>query len=381
MVRLVLILLLGGLLFAQTPPTVVDPMGDASLIEKGLQSAIPLQVAISAFRSVSLNDRRRGDWLREALSKSTSLQPEAQALRAKRAIFDALIRTRTTVPLAELLPFFGQFPGAVIALVAKGRAIAGEDRLPLLLKAEESKNSAFWHAAAALIDRRQLIDRLVQQARFDYAITVVDQDFIPVRVPGGIGGGGANDIPSGVGIEFPSVMQIPWPPETVYHIEMSGDIDHILTCCIGGNTYLKEWPTTLHAFKDAQPPDLAAWEDHDREVVRVLLSFAYCSTCSVSRGDFPNVRGGKATIIWRSEEQARPLLEEAVEQYVKECASVLAALGERALSETAIRSKVRIWVRDWRQVRTIPIPGVGAGVEFNRCASIQGAFSNGRCID
>jgi hypothetical protein len=380
MARLVLILLLHGLLFAQTP-AVVDPLGDASLIEKGLQSAIPLQVAISAFRSVSINDGRRGEWLRAALSKSTSLQPEGEALRSKRAIFDALIRTRTTVPLTELLPFFDQFPAAVIAVVAKGRAVAGEDRLPLLLKAEETKNSAYWYAAAALMDRKQLIHRLVQQARFDYAISVVDQDFIPVQVSGGPPEGITGGIPGGAMNGFPNGSQVAWPEETVYHIEMSGGIDHILTCCVGGNTYLKAWSTTLHAFKDAQPADLSAWEDQDREVVRVLLSFSYCRTCQFSRGDFPNVRGGKATIVWRSEEQTRSLLEEAVEQYVKECVRMVGALGETALSETDIRSKVRIWVRDWRQVRTIPIPGVGAGVEFNRCASIQHTSSNGRCID
>ena len=377
MARLVLLLLLHGLLFAQMPTAAIDPLGDSSQIETGLQSTIPVQVAISALRSVSINDRRRGEWLREALSKSMFLQPEAEARRAKRAIFDALIRTRTPVPLTELLPFFDQFPAAVVAVVAKERPSASEDLLPLLLKAEEKKNTAYWYAAASLMDHKQLIQHLLQQVRFDYAISVVDRDFIPVAVsdepPGGMAG-----IPIGSINGFSNGLR--WPDGTIYRIEMSGDSDSSLTCCVGGSTYLKAWPTAARASEDDQPADSSAWADHDRGIVRVLLSFAHCRTCSINKGDFPNVRGGKATIVWHSEEQARSLLQEAVEQYAQECVRMVRALGETPLSEPEIRSRVRIWVRDWREARTIPIPGVGS-VEFNRCASIQHASSNGRCID
>jgi hypothetical protein len=380
MARLALILLLHGFLFAQTPPEAYDPLGDSSLIEKGLRSTLPLQVAISASRAVKATDPRRGEWLREALSRSSSLQPEGEALRARRVIFDALIRTGTPVPLIELLPFFEQFPGAVIAVVARGNPKEREDRLPLLLKTEEAKNRTYWYAAASLMDRRELIHHLVEHARFDYAISVLDQDFVPVQILGGmpsgvigrgVPGGALGSIGSGV----------PWPEETVYHIELSGDMDHLLTSGIGGNTYLKAWPTSVRAFGDGQPADPLTWEDHDREVVRVLLSIAHCAACPRDRGDFPNVRGGSASIVWHTAEQARSLLQEAVEQYVKECVRMVAALGETTFTEPEIRSKVRIWVRDWRRVRTIPIPSVGTGVEFNRCASIQSGSSNGRCVD
>jgi hypothetical protein len=379
MARLILASLLPGLMLAQTPPAAYDPLGDSSLIEKGLKSTLPLQVAISAFRAVKATDPHRGEWLREALSRSSSLQPEGEALRARRVIFDALIKTRTPVPLVELLPFFDQFPGAVIAVVARGNPEEREDRLSLLLKTEEAKNLTYWYAAASLMDRKELIHHLLQQARFDYAISVLDQDFVPVQVYGGTPRGVIGGTPEGTLGSIGS--QVAWPEETVYHIEMSGDIDHVLTNGIGRNTYWKAWPTSVHAFADAQPADPLLWEDHDREVVRVLLSVAYCGLCSFPRGDFPNVRGGRATIVWHSAEQARSLLDEAVEQYVKECVRMVGTLGETTLREPEIRPKVRIWVRDWRRVQTIPIPAVGAGVEFNRCAQIQNATSNGRCVD
>jgi hypothetical protein len=177
-----------------------------------------------------------------------------------------------------------------------------------------------------------------------------------------------------------SGSQVTWPETTIYHIEMSGDLDHVLTCCIGGKTYLEAWSPSVHAFQDTQPADPLTWEDHDREVVRILLSIAHCAVCSFDRGDFPNVRGGKATIVFHSLEQAQPLLEAAVEGYVKECVRMIEALHE-TVSESEIRSKVRIWIRDYRMVQTIPIPSVGGGVEFNRCASSQSATSRGQCFD
>jgi hypothetical protein len=194
----------------------------------------------------------------------------------------------------------------------------------------------------------------------------------PRGVLGGVVGGIIQGVLSGA---------VTWPEATIYHIELSGDIDHVLTCCIGRTTYLKEWSPSVHVFPDAQPADPLAWEDHDREVGRVLLSIAHCAVCSMDRGDFPTIRGGKVSIVWHSLEQARPLLEEAVERYVKECIRMIDALHETTVSESEIRSKVRIWIRDWRRVQTTPIPSVGAGVEFNRCSSIQQASSNGRCID
>ena len=138
----------------------------------------------------------------------------------------------------------------------------------------------------------------------------------------------------------------------------------------------------VDALTDRQPADSLAWEDHDREVVRVLLTFAHCRICAVDRGtgDFPNVRGGKASIVWHSAEQGRSLLEEAVDLYAKECVRMIRALGETELTETEVRSKVRIWIRDRRSLQTTPVPSI-AGVEFNLCAPIQKVSINGRCLD
>jgi hypothetical protein len=79
-----LVLLLNGVLLAQTLPAVFDPLGDPSLVEKGLQSTVPLQVAISAFRSIQISDQQRSEWLRAALRRSLSLQPGAEAVRSRR---------------------------------------------------------------------------------------------------------------------------------------------------------------------------------------------------------------------------------------------------------------------------------------------------------
>jgi len=302
-------------------------------------------------------------------------------VRTRRALFDALIRTRTPVPLTELLPYFDQFPAAVIAIVAKNNPRNGEDRLPLLLKAEEQRNAVYWYAAIALVDREQLVHYLIQQARFDYSITVTDQDFLPVQVSEGPPRAIPHGIPGGVGSAPKG--SVTWPDSTIYHIELSGDIDgnNLLTSGPLRNTYLKAWSPQTHAFPDVQDADPLAWEDHDREVVRVLLSIAHCAACQRAQADFPNIRGGRATIVWHSAEQTSLLLEDAVEGYVRECIRMLDALHETALSNSEIRAKVRIWLRDQRTVKTVPISNVDSRVEFNRCAPIQSSSSNGRCTD
>ncbi len=379
MLRWATVFILGGSLLAQTPPAVFDPLGDPSLVERGLQSTVPLQVAISAFRSINISDQQRGEWLRAALRGSLSLKPDAEAVRAQRTIFDALIRTRTPVPLTELLPHFDQFPAAVIAIVARNNPHEDEDRVPLLLKAEEAKNSALWYAAVSLVDREQLVHHLVQQARFDYAISVLDEDFVPVQVLGGLPIGIMSGTVGGIMGSVPN-GSVAWPDSLSYHIELSGDIRDILTSGRWRSTYLRASSPAVSALPDGQPADPLGWEDHDREVVRLLLSVAHCDMCSGATPDFPNVRGGRATIIWHSAEQGRPLLEEAVERYVKECIRMIDALHE-TVSESEVRSKVRIWIRDWRRVQTVPIPSVGAGVEFNRCTPVQSRSTNGRCVD
>jgi hypothetical protein len=223
------------------------------------------------------------------------------------------------VPLTELLPFYDQFPAAVIAIVAKNNSREGEDRLPLLLKAEEGKNSIYWYAAVSLVDRKQLVHYLVQQARFDYAISVLDEDFVPVQiregpprgVSGGVGGiiGG---IPNG---------SVAWPEATIYHIELWDDIEDLLTSGTWRSTY----------FQMHSPP--THWHGRTTIARSCATSIAHCAVCQFDRGDFPNIRGGKASIVWHSLEQARSMLEEAVERYVKECVRMIDALHETTVSE------------------------------------------------
>ena len=282
--------------------------------------------------------------------------------------------------MAELLPFYEKFPAEVIAITARGSdPNDGENRVPLLLKAEAERNTAHWYAAAALVRPQELVHRLLGQARFDYAISILDQDFIPVRV---LDPAPRAPLASSLALAAspPPVLGVAWPPDTAYYIETSGDESRVLTCCVGARTYLKEGRAIIHGSANQQPPDLA-WEDHDREIVRILLTFAHCRLCSFAGDDFPNIRGGKASIVWHSPGQAGHLLEEAVEQYVQECVRMVAALHEEMVSEREIRAKVRLWIRDSRNVRTEAIPVINGGVEVNHCAPIQHLTTNGRCVD
>lgn len=256
-----------------------------------------------------------------------------------------------------------------------------EDRLPLVLKAEEHKHLTEWYAAASLMDYKELVHYLVQHARFDYPISVVDRDFLPVQIldipgtrsGGGILGGIVGGSPTG---------QVQWPDEIVYKIVSSShDDEGALTCCLGGvATYLQARSTREPGFPDGQSPEPGDWGSHDKDVIRILLSIAHPSWRAVAEEDFPIIRGGKATIVWHSLDQARPLHKEAIDQYVSECGRMLTKLGEPGLTEPEIRSKVRIRIRDWRRARAIPIPDVGAGVEFNVCADSQRP-DNWRCVD
>ena len=60
---------------------------------------------------------------------------------------------------------------------------------------------------------------------------------------------------------------------------------------------------------------------------------------------------------------------------------MVGALHEEMVSEREIRAKVRIWIRDWRNVRSEPIPVISGGIEINRCAQIQHVSTNRRCVD
>src|SRR5579871_2949400 len=105
------IFLLNGFMLAQAQPSAVEGKINPSVVQEGLQSTIPLQVAISAFGAVSITNIHRGEWLSGALKRSASLKPQEEAVRAQRVILDALIKTHTAVPLTDLLPFFDRaFP-------------------------------------------------------------------------------------------------------------------------------------------------------------------------------------------------------------------------------------------------------------------------------
>jgi hypothetical protein len=101
-----------------------------------------------------------------------------------------------------------------------------------------------------------------------------------------------------------------------------------------------------------------------------LASFAHCSVCSRFTPDFPRILGGRAFIFWLSEDQTRRSLTDGIEQYVRECRALLDALGETGFSEAEIRSKVRIWIQDGRQSRTVPIPAISSGVQINHCQNM-----------
>ncbi len=193
--RMALVFLLCGVTVAQAQTLAFDPLTEPAQVERALHSVMPLQVAVGAYRAISIRNPHRGEWsfLRGAHQKFGNAAVERRRPAPSAFFSDALIKTHTPVPLVDLLPFFDQFPGAMMGVVARGEPRIDEDRLPLLLKAEERKNSAYWYGAASLMDRKQLIHHLLEVARFDYAISVVDQDFLPdyvtVGTPGGIPGG------------------------------------------------------------------------------------------------------------------------------------------------------------------------------------------------
>jgi hypothetical protein len=356
---------------AQTAPEAYDPGSDPALIEKGLSSTLPLQVAISAYRAKQDPFRWRTQ-LRQALARSSSLQPEAEAVRTRRIIFDALIKSGTPVPLEELLPFFNQFPAAVIAVVARtGNSNGAEDRVPLLISAEGLENRTYWSAAASLVDHKRLVHHLAQQVWFDYAVQISDRDFDPVQihaplprgVPGGFAGGIIGGIPNG---------RVSWPEETAYRLSATGRPTEALTSGIGGRVYLIAEPYYGAGQGEHPDEDTEAWGEHDRDVVHLLLSFAHCSVCSRSTPDFPMIRGGKAFVFWTSEDRARRALMDGIEEYVRQCKGMLDTLGETGFSEAEIRSRVRIWIQDSRQSRTIPIPAMNSGVQINHCQNMAG---------
>jgi hypothetical protein len=267
--------------YAQTEQEAYDPGSDASLIEKGLNSTLPLQVAVSAYRA-KLDSFRLPKWgpqLRQALVRSASLQPEAEAIRARRIILDALIQSHSSAPLDELLPFFDQFPAAVIALLDRSHnANLNEDRTPLLIAAEGLKNRRYWSAAASLVDRKRLVHHLAQQVWFDYPIYLTDNDFVPILIhgdmPGGVPGGNLGGIIGGV----PN-GRVGWPEGTAYHLSKTGQRSEALTLGVGGQTYLIASSSIERqgwAQGDQPDADLKDWDEHARDIQLTLVSFRYC---------------------------------------------------------------------------------------------------------
>jgi hypothetical protein len=145
---------------------------------------------------------------------------------------------------------------------------------------------------------------------------------------------------------------------------------------VGGQTYLIASSSNEHqgwAQGDQPDADPKDWDEHARDIQLTLVSFRYCGVCSVYRGDNPRIRGGKAYVFWRSEDETRRSLTDGIEQYVAECKDLLNALGETSFNDAEIRSKVRIWIHDARKSRTIPIPAISVGVQINLCQDIMAA--------
>ena len=370
-------------LSAQTLYPPPDPSGGWAEIQQGLASGSPLQVAIAASRITAVSHPDRGQWLRAALAGSTSLQPEADARRARQVILDAMIRTRTPARLSELLPFFDESPDAVIDVIAKAMPRQSEDLSPLLRKAEEQRSIIYWNAIASLMDRGTLVRALLQIVRFDYTVSFLDSDLVPVQIwePRGVTGGGLGSMLGGVIGGLPGQKKI-WPDVMDYRIEGSGEPRDRLTCCIGGPTYLK---TTLLSAPDItyrpRSPILEPWEEHNSAIIAILLDMAYCRFCATFQPDLPDIRGGKATVVWHSAEQAGTLLRQAVDNYLQQCVRMVASLRDVSLTEAEIRSKVRIWLRDRRRVQTVPLPALAAGVEVQYCAPFHKSPDNPHCLN
>jgi hypothetical protein len=177
-------------------------------------------------------------------------------------------------------------------------------------------------------------------------------------VPGGAPGGVIGGIPNG---------RVSWPEETAYHLASSGRQNDAFAWGIGGQTYLIAERGAQNERPGSEAPD---WDEHDRDIVLMLLSFAHCSVCQRATPDFPMIRGGKAFVFWISEDHTRRSIADGIEQYIRQCKGMLDTLGESGFSEAEIRSKVRIWIHDWRQSRTIPIPAISGGVQMNYCQNM-----------
>ena len=85
--------------------------------------------------------------------------------------------------------------------------------------------------------------------------------------------------------------------------------------------------------------------------------------------DYPMIRGGKAFVIWRSDQQVMKAMTEGIEEYVRECRTLFQQLHLTGFSESAVRAKVRVCVRDDRRNRPGPLPAVHLGVEVHDCTS------------
>jgi hypothetical protein len=369
-IRAARLALVAMVLVGSSAAQLVDPLErglGTAWIEKGLRSEVPLAIASAAegAKRDLANNQLWAPLLRQALKKSASLQPESEALRVKRALFDALIQTRISVPLEELLPFFDEFPAAVIGVIARASSPHNENLLPLLLKTQEWKNGIYWTAIASLM-RPEILSHLAHDVRFEYQVFVSDQDFAPIlvydpgRVPGGIRGGVLGGVIGG---------PLGWPDEIVYEISPTGRDEDRLTCCIAGRSTYLIGRNSRSGGSQTQTPD---WPDHNHEILLELLSRAHCAICSRSDRDFPMIRGGKAAVVWHSEEQMRKALTDLIGQYVRECQGLILQLGQSGSSEAEIRNKIRIWIIDQRRVRTGLIPLIQAGVEIRPCGTYDG---------
>jgi hypothetical protein len=191
---------------------------------------------------------------------------------------------------------------------------------------------------------------LLEHVRFDYAIEVVDSDYLPVQIfvgPRGVSAGGVlRDVSEAV----PGGNEIPWPPAAPqYCLTMSPR---------KGDTFLV---AATYLRMRAGGCDSGDWGAHSADVLRSLYSMAHCALRQMGprTRPYPNILGGKATLRWRSADETRKALERISDDYVGECRAFVKAIDGPVWTNTELLSRIVITVSDRRGEHSIPIPYLG----------------------
>ena len=349
----------GALLLLLTLPLIGQqpfPAGSADCspasIERGLASDSKRDVAWAAW-CAGVDESQGSRWsqpLRDALRTAISLPQQDQNKFLTLVLIDAVLRSKTVIQVQEAAAIYDSYPDAAVALIAGVYGDAAKDSrgiLEVLRREEPQNNRARWLALAAPLYWSQDLKRyLAEEVRFEYSINVVDDnDVRPTResiglgVPGGVGGG---------------VSSADWPPRSTYCLTLSSKSgDEALTTTIA-NVFVRR---TSYPF----PCDTGNWKDHPKDVIRILYSFAHCSTCQYNgprTRDYPDILGGRAGIEWRSVGQVDASLARVAASYIQECRAFMAALGEGDWSAERILQMVTITVSDQRVNKTEPIPNL-----------------------